>query len=75
MFKRASLATAAALAALIALPTASQAGHCKELDRMGAGLTRIFHDMDRSMHRLGKRMTRRTDRTLGMLFHDRRRKH
>jgi len=75
MFKRASLSAAAALAVLVAVPTASQASHCRGLDRVGVGVTRVFDDMGRGLNRLGVRMTRMADQSVGWLFRGCTRRH
>jgi hypothetical protein len=71
MFKRASFSAAAALAALVALPATSQAGGCAELDRVGAGVTRVADDVGRGLRRVGDGIVRAGDRTIAMIFHDR----
>jgi hypothetical protein len=70
MLKRTSLAATLALATLVALPAASQAGHvkrdCLGLDRAGHHMVRAVDDAARAVVRVG-------DRLLGLLRCDKRR--
>ncbi len=58
MIKRASLSACTLFVALIALPAASHAGGCPELDRNGAGIARVFDDIGRGVRRVGDHITR-----------------
>lgn len=73
MLKRASLSAAAVLATLTALPATSEAGGCPELDRIGAGITRVADDVGRGLRRVGDDIVRAGDRTIAMIVHDRHR--
>jgi hypothetical protein len=56
--KRHSLIPAIALAAVVALPAASeaQARDCLGLDRVATGVTRVADDVGRTVTRIGDRM-------------------
>ncbi len=70
MLKRTSLAATLALATLVALPAASQAGHVK---RDCLGLDRAGHHMVRALNDVGRAVVRVGDRLLGLLRCDKRR--
>lgn len=70
MLKRTSLAATLALATLVAVPAASQAGHMK---RDCLGLDRAGHHMVRAVDHVGRTVMRVGDRMFGWLLCDKRR--
>ena len=66
MSKTKTLAATVALATLVALPTASQAGDCLGLDRVGNHVTRAVDGV-------GRAVTSVADRLLGLLRCDKHR--
>ena len=73
MSKTTTLAAAAALATLVALPATSQASDCLGLDRAGAHVMRAVDDVGRTVTRVGDGVMRVGDRMLGWLLCDKHR--
>ena len=61
MSKTTTLAAAVALATLVALPAASQAGDCLGLDRVGTRVTRAADDAGRAVTSVGDRLLKLLD--------------
>jgi len=75
MSKRASLsvATAVAVAALVALPAVSEANDCLGLHRVGARAVDVVDGAGRIVTRVGESVVHVGDRAFGWIFCDRHR--
>jgi hypothetical protein len=68
MSKHLSVAAAVGFAALMALPTVSEA-HCLHAKRWEARTTAVFTETGHAVRRVGDGIVRTSDRMFGWIFH------